>query len=252
MKFDPPPVVLITGAAKRLGAAMCRELHQAGYDIAIHYGQSADEAQHLAEELNSERENSADIFQANLCHLDEIHNLAKQVTARWGHINALINNASTFYPTPLDEADEADWDDLMATNLKAPFFLARELAGELTCRRGRIVNIADINGRMPLKNYPVYSMAKAGNIMLTKSLALELAPHVQVNGIAPGSILWPTGKAEMSDSEKTLLMNHTPMHHMGTPLDIARLAVLLVTKPGYMTGQIIAVDGGLNLTGISA
>ncbi|KJS08648.1 MAG: hypothetical protein VR73_04640 [Gammaproteobacteria bacterium BRH_c0] len=246
---QPPPVALVTGAARRIGAALCRALHARGYNVAIHYGHSATEAQQLCAELNSLRADSAAVFQADLNSIAAIDDLAATVTARWGRVDALLNNASSYYPTPLDNVSEEDWNNLLGSNLKGPLFLSRALAAELQKNGGVILNMADINGRSPPKGYPLYAIAKAGNIMLTKTLARELAPKVRVNGIAPGSILWAEGAATMDEASRQQLLEKIPLQRSSTVEDITALALLLVTNPGYMTGQVIAVDGGLGLAG---
>ena len=246
---DSRPVALVTGATKRIGAAIARTLHQRGYDIAIHFGTSAAEAEALAAEFSGARPASAATFQADLCSIDAVQALAQAVVNHWRRVDALVNNASTFYPTPLGAATGTAWDDLVGSNLKGPFFLAQALAEELKKSRGAVVNIADINARYPLADYPIYSIAKGGLVMLTKVLARELAPWVHVNGVAPGSILWPEGKAEMSEEAKAKTLAKIPLQRVGTPEDIAALTAFLVATPGYITGQVIAVDGGINLGG---
>ena len=238
------PVVLITGGARRLGAAMAMAFHQQGFRLAIHYHQSRHDATQLAATLPGSK-----AFQADLAVNTEIEHMVQSLKAHFGRLDVLINNASTYFPTPLDEVTEGDWHKLMASNLTGPFFLSRSLATELAGRGGTIVNMADINGRQPLRGYSVYSLAKAGMIMLTRAMARELAPQVRVNGIAPGSILWPEGDAGMNEEAKQALLERIPLGRCGNPADIAHLALLLATNPGYMTGQVIAVDGGLNLAG---
>ncbi len=249
MSRHKEPVVLVTGAARRIGATIARHLHAAGYRLALHYGASRREAEDLAHALNHRRPGSAVLFQADLRDLAQVERLAREVTKHFEGVDALVNNASSFHPTPLATSTEALWDELMGSNLKGPFFLSRALAESLRTRRGRIVNITDINARQPLKEYPIYCIAKAGVEMMTRSLALELAPHVQVNGIAPGSIIWPEGDAAMSEADKADLLPNIPLQRNGAPADIAALALHLVRDPGYITGQVIAVDGGLRLRG---
>ncbi len=247
MTVSERPVALITGASKRIGAAISRQLHQRGYNIAIHYSRSEREARALADDLNCRADNSADIFQADLGDLAAIARMASAVQSRWGRVDAIVNNASSFYPTPLGDSAETDWNELLNSNLKGPYFLVQNLADGLRQQRGSIVNISDINARQPLKDYPIYCIAKAGNAMLTRVLAKELAPDVRVNGVAPGSILWPEGKAEMADQAKEDLLEKIPLKRLGTPEDIAELVCLLITSARYITGQVIAVDGGLGL-----
>ena len=243
------PVALVTGAARRLGAAIASALHDAGHNLVIHYGRSADAARELAATLDQRRPGSAVAIGANLASLPDIERLARGARARWGRIDCLVNNASAFYPTPLAEVTEGQWDDLLASNLKGPFFLSRALAPDLTAAEGTIVNLADINGRIALRRYPAYRIAKAGTLMLTRVLARELAPAVRVNGIAPGAILWAEGAAEMGQGARQRLLERIPLGRLGDPSDIAVLAVLLATRPGYLNGQTISLDGGLSLTG---
>ncbi|TNE86128.1 MAG: pteridine reductase [Gammaproteobacteria bacterium] len=241
------PVVLVTGAARRIGATIARSFHQAGFDVALHCHQSFDDAQRLANELNAARQNSANVFQAALDDLSAVKNLAEQVVLWHGRLDCLINNASSFYPTPLDSADDSQWNTLMNSNLKGPYFLCQALAGPLCESAGSIINIADIYARSPLKGYSIYCIAKAGNAMMTKALAAELAPEVRVNGIAPGVILWPHSDGQMSDDLQQQVIDKVPLQRIGDPLDIARAALFLATRASYITGQVIAVDGGSSL-----
>lgn len=238
-------VVLITGAARRIGAAIATRLHGRGYRVIIHYQHSATEAAALCAQLNRVRSDSAHGLQANLLDTASVQQLAKDSVARWGQVNALVNNASSFYPTPLGSATEKQWDELIGSNLKGPYFLCQALADELKNRGGSIVNIADIHAAQPLKNHSIYCIAKAGNKMLTKTLAKELAPRVRVNGIAPGVILWPENDNNKEEQEK--LLKSIPLQRMGSSDDIARLAEFLITSASYITGQTIAVDGGKHL-----
>ena len=246
-------VVLITGAAKRIGAEVARFLHANNYSVVIHYHTSHKDAEQLTASLNNIRENSAVSFRADLNKMREIDLLAQQAIAHWGKLNVLVNNASSFYPTVVGATEESHWEDLMGSNVKAPFFLAQTLAAELTKNRGCIINMADIYGDRPLKRHSVYSMAKAANVMLTKSLALELAPNVRVNGIAPGAILWPE-KVGSEHSEKNMLtdkknlLDKIPLHKTGDTNDIAKTILFLIKDAPYINGQIITVDGGRNLT----
>ena len=241
------PVILITGAARRIGAAIARHIHGAGYKVLIHCNQSIDTANILCNELNALRANSAHPLQADLTNMSQVNALAKNATQYWGRVDALINNASSFYPTPLAEASESDWDELIGSNVKGPYFLCQALAEALKKSRGAIVNIADIHARQPLAEHSIYCIAKAGNTMLTKSLAKELAPHVRVNGIAPGAILWPENNTEMSAASKQKILNNIPLSRLGDEQDIARLAHFLITDANYVSGQVIAVDGGSHL-----
>ncbi len=243
---DQSPVVLITGAARRIGAAIATRLHARGYRVIIHYQNSADDAEQLCAEFNTLRADSAHSLQASLLDIDSVTQLAEASIAHWGQLNALVNNASSFYPTPLGTATSSQWEDLIGSNLKGPFFLCQALAEELKKHSGSIVNIADIHAHQPLSNHSIYCIAKAGNTMLTKSLAKDLAPNVRVNGIAPGVILWPENDAQKND-EQELLLKMIPLQRMGSSEDIARLADFFITGASYITGQTIAVDGGKNL-----
>lgn len=252
MSDSTRPVALVTGASKRIGAAIARTLHREGYTLALHYSRSETEVLQLANDLNQISSGSAAIFRADLCNLSSIKQMSDKLVGQWGRVDAVVNNASTFYPTPLENTSEEEWDDLLNSNLKGPYFLVKYLANSLRQRRGSVVNITDINARYPLKDYPVYCIAKAGKVMLTRTLARELAPDVNVNAVAPGSILWPEGKAEMTDQAKARTLNKIPLQRVGTPEDIAGLVSFLVKTPGYITGQVIAVDGGLNMQGDKA
>lgn len=243
-----PPVALITGSSQRIGAAVVRTLHAAGYNIVIHYRHSSLEASALADALNTERKDSAIIAQADLADLTQLQPLAKTAAAKWGRFDALVNNASSFFPTPIGSTTEAQWDDLIASNMKAPFFLAQALATALIESRGSIINIADIHGEKPLKNHTVYCMAKAANRMLTESLALELAPAVRVNGIAPGAILWPTQGGATSEAAQRQLLEKIPLQRMGNAEDIARAVLFLLRDAPYISGQILTIDGGRSIT----
>ncbi|HSP00173.1 MAG TPA: pteridine reductase [Thioalkalivibrio sp.] len=234
--------VLITGAARRVGAEIARQLHGAGMDIIIHYRSSRDEADALARSLNDIPPDSAGLVQGDLLSIADLPRLVKDARAVFGTVDVLVNNASTFYPTPVGQVTEQHWDDLMGSNLKAPLFLSQALAPELTERGGCIVNIVDIHAMRPLKGYPVYCAAKAGLWMLTQSLARELGPAVRVNGIAPGAILWP--EAEENSAPHEDMIQRTALKREGTPADIARTALFLIRDADYITGQIIPVDGG--------
>lgn len=244
------PVAFITGAAKRIGAAMACQLHSEGYRVIIHYGHSKDDALALAEKLNNQRADSAICLQANLCNSDEVSTLGRRALGIWGQIDVLVNNASSFYPTPVGEISEEDWVSLIGSNVKGPLFLSQALAAALAVSNGCIINMVDLHVDRPLPKHSVYLIAKSGLASLTKSLAIDLAPHVRVNGIAPGAILWP--EREMGDDEKEKLLSSIPLGELGTPADIAKTLSFLVSAP-YITGQIIYVDGGRSLhTGASA
>lgn len=242
-KMDAP-VALVTGGAQRIGATIARTLHASGYNIIIHYLNSQASAQSLTAELNTMRADSAICLQADLLGNTAITQLAQQALAYRGRIDALINNASGFYPTPIANASEQQWDDLLGSNAKAPFFLAQALAKTLAENNGAIINIADIYADKPLAGHSIYCIAKAANVMLTKSLAKELAPHVRVNGIAPGAILWPTQGGANDDQAQQSLLEKIPLGRTGTPQDIANAILFLLRDAPYMTGQILAIDGG--------
>lgn len=246
-------VALVTGAAKRIGAEIARQLHQENFNLVIHYHHSEKAAQELTDELNEAREKSAICIAANLNDLAQISNLAAQAEQHWQRLDLLINNASSFYPTPIGETSDDDWNQLINSNLKAPFFLAQALTPTLKKHHGCIINIADIYADKPLKKHSVYSIAKAGNVMLTKTLAQELAPEVRVNGIAPGAILWPEDSHKkpedrLSDENKEKMLAKIPLQQRGHELDITRTILFLAKNAPYITGQILTVDGGRTLT----
>ncbi len=244
--MNNPKVVLITGAARRVGAEMVRHLHQAGMNIVLHYRSSSKDASALAEKLNAERSDSVKLLKGDLKDYSSIPDLVKQGIALFGHIDVLINNASSFYPTELKDVTEEIWEDLVGVNLKAPIYLTKALESELINNKGCIVNIVDIHGDRPLKDYSIYSIAKAGLIMFTKSMARELAPEVRVNGIAPGAIMWP--EEQHYEGMHQEIISRTALKREGSPADIAETALFLIEKAGYITGQIIAVDGGRTLS----
>ncbi len=235
-------VALITGGAQRIGAGIAKQLHQAGMSLALHYRNSRAEAEALKIALESNRPDSVLLIQCDLLNTANLDNLIGQAAEWQGRLDLLVNNASSFYPTPLEQADEAQWDDLMGTNLKAPFFLAKAAAPHLHKTRGSIVNLVDIHGERPMKAYPIYSMAKAGNRMMVKSLARELGPEVRVNGVAPGAILWPD--EGLSESDRETILSRTALKHPGESDDIAKTVLFLTRDAPYITGQIISVDGG--------
>ncbi|HKQ30774.1 MAG TPA: pteridine reductase [Burkholderiales bacterium] len=241
-------VALVTGGAHRLGATIARALHAQGMRLVIHYHSSEIPAHALQNELNQERADSVMLVRGDLANGEKLHrNLVYETVERFGRLDVLVNNAARFYPTPLGTATEAQWSDLVDTNLKAPFFLAQAAAPHLKKTGGVIVSIADIYGERPLPEYPLYSITKAGLIMLTKSLARELGPEVRVNAVSPGAVLWPaSGADEMS---KQRLISRTPLKRVGEPEDIARAVVFIVRDASFMTGQVIAVDGGRLVAG---
>src|SRR5271155_655031 len=238
-------VVLITGGARRIGAEIARTLHAAGANVFIHYRSSAAAAVALADELNKVRAHSAAIHAAHLLNAEAPEKLVAAALLEFGRLDVLINNASSFYPTPLGQISVPQWDDLIGSNLKAPLFLAQAAAPSLRAQRGLIINIIDIHGLRPLKAHPVYSAAKAGLAMLTRSLARELGPQIRVNGIAPGPVLWPEG--DLDEELKREIIGKTALKRHGTPQDIARTALFLARDAPYVTGQIIAVDGGRSI-----
>lgn len=238
-------VALVTGAARRVGAAIATLLHANGASVAIHYRGSADDAFELASRLNTVRHDSAAVFQADLKETKTLTDLIASVIDWQGQLDILVNNASSFYPTPVGEITEADWDDLMSINLKVPMFLSQAALPELRERRGVIINIVDIHAQRPLRNHSVYGTAKAGLALLTRSLAKDLAPEIRVNGVAPGAILWPENG--MSDSVKQSILQQVPLARTGDPGDIAGCVLYLVQDATYVTGQIIAVDGGRSI-----
>jgi pteridine reductase len=239
-------VVLITGGAKRVGAAICRRLHAAGANLMLHYRASAGEARLLQAELNGARVDSVALIQADLLDLKALPSLVDQTVQRFGRLDALVNNASSFYASPIGEITAAAWDDLMGTNLRAPLFLAQAAAPALRKAQGAIVNIADIHAERPLKNYVVYSVAKSGLVALTRSLARELSPEVRVNAVAPGPILWPDD-ASFDEVSRQRIISHTLLKREGTPDDIARAVYFLLAEATYVTGETMNVDGGRHI-----
>jgi pteridine reductase len=237
-------VVLVTGGAKRVGAAICRRLHAAGAQIAIHYRSSDQEALELQKELNKLRAKSAAVFQADLLDLHTLPQLVHKVVRHFGQLDALVNNASSFYATPLADIDEQQCHDLLGTNLKAPLFLAQAAADELRRRHGCIVNIVDIHAERPMHGHLLYSAAKAGLVALTKGLAQEMAPQVRVNAVAPGVIVWPENETWADQEQRRKIVAHTLLKREGEPDDIARTVQFLIADSPYITGQVIAVDGG--------
>ncbi len=262
---EEAPVALITGAGRRIGAAIARHLHAHGYRLLLHYRQSAEECLALAEELNGQRPDTALCLQADLANDEALATFADATLTAFGRLDVLINNASSFYPTPIGQATLAQWDDLMSSNAKAPFFLSQALKDVLKQQRGAIINIADIHARQPLREYTIYCMAKAANVMLTQSLAKELAPEVRVNGVAPGAILWPekqgpdkqgpghgsddhgaSQEAGLDEAGKASILGKIPLSRAGQPKHIAE-TVLFLIRNDYITGQIVPVDGGRSI-----
>lgn len=238
-------VVLVTGAARRIGAAIVTRLHENGARVAIHYRSSANEADSLATRLNNERADSAATFAADLLDMKQLPQLISGVVDWAGRLDCLVNNASTFYPTAVGSITEAQWDDLVGSNLKAPLFLTQAAIPHLRQNGGTIVNIVDIHAQRPLRNHAVYGPAKAGLAMLTRSLAKDLAPDIRVNGVSPGAILWP--EDGMSDAAQQTILRQVPLQRPGDPDDIAGCVLYLMRDATYVTGQIIVVDGGRSI-----
>lgn len=237
---------MVTGGARRIGAELVRHLHRSGMRIILHYCNSERDAQLLAGELNAVRAESVQMLQGDLTEYANIPGLVAQAKACFDRLDVLINNASRFFPTGLDEIDEDTWEKLVGINLKAPLYLTQAIAPHLKAVRGCIINIVDIHSERPLKGYPVYSVSKAGLAMLTRSMARELAPEIRVNGIAPGAILWP--EAEHDAAMHQEIISRTALKHEGKPGDIADAALFLIEHADYITGQIIPVDGGRTLS----
>jgi pteridine reductase len=237
--------VLITGGSKRIGAAISRLLHQAGYNVIIHCRLSQQAANELAAELNAARADTARVIQGDLNDETIYNHLIEQACQCWGRLDVLINNASSFYPTPVGSITLDDWNNLINSNMKAPLFLSQAAAPHLIKSQGNIINMVDVHGIRPMREHPVYCAAKAGLSMLTMSLAKELGPDIRVNGVAPGAILWPEN--DIPDHTKQLILERTSLKRPGEPIDIAKTVLFLVKENNYITGQIIAVDGGRTL-----
>jgi pteridine reductase len=237
-------VILVTGGARRVGVAICRRLHSQGASLVVHYRASESEARALEAELEQVRPGSVALVQADLLETANLPRLIDETVSHFGRLDALVNNASSFFPTPLGEVTEDGWEDLIGSNLKAPLFLSQAAAPQLKRQRGCIVNIVDIHSEWPLKRYVVYNAAKGGLASLTRSLAAELAPEVRVNGISPGPILWPEAGEWMDEASRQHIIGRTLLKRTGEPDDIARTVSFLIADAPYITGQIIAVDGG--------
>ena len=245
MSANERPVVLVTGAARRIGASIARTLHAAGYDVALHCRNSYDELEALVAELEGTRRESTVALQADLADADCLPELVDAALSRFGRLDALVNNASAFHATPVGTITPAQWDDLFAANARAPLFLAQAAAPALAEQRGAIVNLVDIYAERPLPGHAVYCMAKAALAMATRALALELAPDVRVNGIAPGAVLWPDGGKDEAGRER--IIERTPLARMGTPGDVAGAVLWLLRDAPFVTGEILRIDGGRSL-----
>lgn len=240
------PVALITGAGRRVGAVIARTLHAAGYDLALHYRRSIDDARMLADELERQRSGSTLLLQAELADISALPVMIEQLLAHYGRLDALVNNASAFYPTPLGTASAQQWNELFASNAQAPFFLSQAAIPALREARGGIVNMIDIYAERPLAEHPLYCMAKAALAAMTRSLALDLGPDIRVNGVAPGAVMWPSDGKPYADQQAMLA--RTPLQRAGTPEDVAGTVLWLLRDAPFVTGQIIRIDGGRTLS----
>lgn len=242
-------VALVTGGARRIGAEIARTLHHAGMNIVLHYNSSEEEAIRLCEQFNQHRDHSAVAIHANLEELENGSALIAQAVDVWDRLDVLVNNASRFYRTAIGKVTEYAWDDLMNSNLKAPFFLSQAAGPYLAASEGCIVNITDIHGESPLRDYSVYCISKSGLVMMTKILAKELGPLIRVNAVAPGSILWPEGENTLSNEDKQKIISQTILRRPGSPEDIAKAVLFFVRDANYITGQVLRVEGGRLLFG---
>jgi pteridine reductase len=238
-----PPVFIVTGAARRVGAEIARTLHAAGARVMLHYRSSSDDAEALVTGFNTQRQDSAVLFKADLGRVAAVEALVAETLNHFGRLDGVVNNASAFFPTPVGSISELAWDELMASNLKGPLFLAQAAAPHLAAVHGSIVNITDIHAERPLQGYTVYCAAKAGLLGLTRALAVDLAPAVRVNAVAPGPIAWPEGDT-FSPSEQAAIIDHTLLKRTGNPADIAGAVKFLLLDAPYITGQVLNVDGG--------
>jgi pteridine reductase len=243
---NPHPVALITGGAKRVGAVVARTLHAAGYDLVLHCRHSKAEAEKLAADLSAQRADSVLVLQADLADSSSLPKLIDSTLAHYGRLDALINNASAFYPTPLESATPAQWNELFASNAQAPFFLAQAALPALRAAHGAIVNMVDVYAERALAQHPIYVMAKAALAAMTRCLALDLGPDVRVNGVAPGAVLWPSDGKPYAEQET--LLARTPLQRSGAPEDVASAVLWLLRDAPFVTGQIIRVDGGRSVT----
>ncbi|MDR3491056.1 MAG: pteridine reductase [Gammaproteobacteria bacterium] len=240
-------VALVTGAARRIGAEIAETLHTAGMNVVLHYHTSQQEAESLSAKLNKKRSDSAIFLQADLTQMTALNELVSQAAAKWGSLDVLVNNASEFYTTELSQVTVAEWDDLMSCNLKAPFFLSLAARPYLKMQKGCIVNIADIHGERPMRDYSIYCISKAGLMMVTKALAKELGPDVRVNAVSPGAIMWPEGENSLTEKVKQKIIERTALQRAGAANEIAKAVLYLVRDADYVTGQVLAVDGGRSL-----
>lgn len=241
-------VALITGASRRLGAEIAKLLHAADFNIVVHYNHSEADAKQLCDFFNQQRHASAVMLKAELSDLTQLEPLIKDSVKQWGRLDVLVNNASRFYKTPVSSANETEWDDLMNSNLKAPFFLSKHAFVHLQKSHGCIVNLTDIHAEKPLEDYSIYCMSKAGLMMMTKSLAKEFGPEVRVNAVSPGAMIWPEGSNELSETAKQKIINRIALKRHGEAGDIAKAVLYFVQQADYVTGQILAVDGGRSLS----
>jgi pteridine reductase len=241
------PVILVTGAAKRVGAVIARTLHAAGANVIVHCNRSRAEAEQLVKEFDAQRAHSAALLQGDLLAFNALKGLIDHAASEFGRLDGLVNNASAFFATPVGSIDEDSWNELIDSNLKAPLFLSQAAAPYLKKAHGSIVNIIDIHAARPLKDFVVYTVAKAGLAGLTRSLALELGPEVRVNGVSPGAILWPAAGDTFPDAEQQRIVAQTPLKRIGTPQDVAGAVKYLMLEAPYVSGQILAVDGGRSL-----
>ncbi|MBO6851054.1 MAG: pteridine reductase [Marinobacter sp.] len=242
-----PPVVLITGAAHRLGARTAEVMHGRGWNVVVHYRSRGEQAQALADRLNVERPDSATTVQADLSEPEQVTALAGAATSVWGRLDGLVNNASVFYPNPTEAATQEDWHTIMGANLQAPFFLGQACLTALRETGGAIINLIDIYSEKPLADHPLYCSSKAGLAALTRSWARDLAPAIRVNGVSPGAILWPEGEGEVDETHQQSILARTPLARTGNPDDIAGTIAFLMCDAPFITGQVIAVDGGRSL-----
>lgn len=242
-----PPVALITGSAHRLGARTARLLHDRGWNLIIHYRSREGQALDLAETMNQQRQSSAVALQADLSQMPDVKRLGDLAVAHWGRLDALVNNASVFYPNPTPDVTGDDWNTIMHTNLKAPFFLLQVCLPALKKQTGSVVNLIDIYSERPLPEHPLYCASKAGLAALTRAWARDLAPEVRVNGVSPGAILWPEGGAAIDTEYQNSILDKTPLRRTGTPDDIAGTIAFLLMDAPFITGQILTVDGGRSL-----